>query len=83
MFPGNQILASRFSSASKFFFPYITLPNQSGNLYQALAANPENGSNFIVRVDQQLTSTQKLYVRWIRVGDGQTNHASGGGEMNG
>jgi hypothetical protein len=72
-FPDNQIPASRFSGASKFFFPYITVPNQPGNLYQALASNPDNGTNFMVRLDQQLTSTQKLYVRWIRVADGQIN----------
>lgn len=72
-FPGNQIPVSRFSNASKFFFPYLVLPNSPGNLFRSLASNPEDGSNWITRVDQQLTQRQKLYVRWIRVGDGQVN----------
>ena len=72
-FLGNQIPVERFSNASKFFFPYIQMPNSPGNAFRALASNPEDGSNFILRLDQQLTSRQKLYVRWIRVGDGQIN----------
>lgn len=72
-FPGNQLPTDRFSPASKFFFPYLQLPNSSGNFYRALASNPEDGSNFILRLDQQITASQKLYVRWIRVGDNQIN----------
>ena len=70
-FANNQIPASRFSNASKFFFPYIPVANAPGNLFQALAGTPENGTNFIVRGDQLLTSRQKLYLRWIRVADSQ------------
>ncbi len=72
-FPGNQIPVSRFSNASKFFFPYIQTPNAPGNLFRALAPNPEDGSNFMIRGDQLITSRQKVYMRWIRVGDGQAN----------
>lgn len=72
-FPGNKIPEARFSSASKFFFPYILLPNAPGNKFQALAPQPEDGTNFLLRIDQQLTSKQKFYARWIRVGDSQTN----------
>ena len=59
--------------ASKFFFPYILLPNQPNNRFQALASQPDDGTNFMFRVDQHLTSRQKLYARWIRVGDSQTS----------
>ncbi|MEK7407228.1 MAG: carboxypeptidase regulatory-like domain-containing protein [Acidobacteriota bacterium] len=72
-FPGNGIPAERFSSASKFFFPYILLPNAPGNRFQALAPNPEDGTNFIFRLDQQISSKQKVYARWIRVGNDQVN----------
>src|SRR5581483_765073 len=72
-FAGNQIPTARFSSASKFFFPYILQPNAPGNHFQALAPQPEDGTNFMFRVDQQITSKQKAYVRWIRVADGQTS----------
>ena len=72
-FPGNKIPVARFSSASKFFLPYVLLPNASGNLFQALAANPDDGTNFTLRIDQQISSRQKFYGRWIRVGDSQLN----------
>jgi Carboxypeptidase regulatory-like domain len=72
-FPGNQIPANRFSAASKFFFPYILLPNAPNNRFQALAPQPEDGTNFMFRIDQQITAKQKAYIRWIRVADGQTN----------
>ncbi|MFB3826576.1 MAG: carboxypeptidase regulatory-like domain-containing protein [Bryobacteraceae bacterium] len=72
-FPGNKIPVERFSSASKFFFPYVLLPNAPNNRFQALAPQPEDGTNFMLRLDQQISSRQKAYVRWIRVGDGQTN----------
>lgn len=71
-FPGNQIPASRFSSASTFFLPDVLLPNASGNFFQSLAPNPENGTNFTTRVDQVINSKQKFYGRWIRVSDDQT-----------
>src|SRR4029077_738005 len=72
-FPGNKIPAYRFSAASKFLFPYILTPNSPGNLFQALAPQPDNGTNFTMRVDQVINSKQKVYARWIRVGDGQTS----------
>ena len=72
-FAGNIIPQDRFSNASKFFFPYILLPNQPNNRYQALSAQPDNGTNFVLRLDQQLTAKQKIYARWIRVGDSQLN----------
>jgi hypothetical protein len=70
-FPGNRIPVSRFSSASTFLLPYVLLPNSPGNLFQALAPNPENGTNFTIRGDQTITSKQRIFGRWIRVGDNQ------------
>ncbi len=70
-FTGNLIPESRFSNASKFFFPYILLPNSPNNRFQALAPLPDNGTNFMLRLDQQFTAKQKAYVRWIRVADEQ------------
>ena len=70
-FTGNLIPESRFSNASKFFFPYILLPNAPNNRYQALAPLHDNGANFMLRLDQQFSAKQKAYVRWIRVADEQ------------
>ena len=72
-FPDNKIPADRFSPASRFFFPYILQPNAPGNLFQALAPNPDDGTNFVLRIDQQLGMKHKIYGRWIRVADSQTN----------
>ncbi len=72
-FPGNQIPANRFDSAATFFFPYLLLPNAPGNLYRALAKTPEDGSNQIYRIDQMISSRQKIYFRYIRVGDTQVS----------
>ena len=71
-FPGNQVPVSRFSGASQFFLKDILLPNSSGNFYRALASIPEDATNFTLRVDQVLSSRQKFYGRWIRIGDGLT-----------
>ncbi len=71
-FPGNQIPVSRFSPASQDFFKYILLPNFPGNLYKALASNPEDETNVTLRMDQIITSKQKIYGRYIRVADGLT-----------
>ena len=72
-FPGNLIPTARFSSASKSFFPYILLPNAPGSRFQGLAPNPEDGTNFMLRLDQHINSKQKVYARWIRVGNQQTS----------
>ncbi len=71
-FPGNQIPVSRFSPASQYFFKYILLPNSPGNLFKALAGNPEDENNFTLRMDQTISSKQRFYARWIRVGDNLT-----------
>ena len=71
-FPNNQVPSSRFSPASQFFFKYILLPNSPGNLFKALASNPEDESNFTTRIDQMITARQRLYGRYIRIADGTT-----------
>ncbi len=72
-FPNNQIPTARFSPASQYFFKYLLLPNSPGNFYRALASIPDDGTNLTLRGDQILTSKQKIYARYIRVADGQTN----------
>ncbi len=64
-FPGNIIPQDRFSSAAKFFFPYILLPNSPGNRFRAVASNPTNIYEFIGRADHQLTDKQRIYGRYI------------------
>jgi hypothetical protein len=63
-FPGNQIPPDRISDASKFFFPYILLPNSSGNTFKAVASRPTDVDEFTVRVDQMITDKQRIYGRY-------------------
>jgi hypothetical protein len=72
-FPGNQIPETRFDPAAKFFFPYLLAPNAPGNFFQALAPTPENGTNQMYRVDHMIAARQKIYFRYIRLADDQTN----------
>ena len=73
-FPNNQIPTTMFSDASKFFFKYIQIPNQPNNRWQYLFPTPINDGNFVLRLDHTLTASQRLYARWVRIGDTQTNY---------
>jgi outer membrane receptor protein involved in Fe transport len=72
-FPGNVIPANRISPASKFLSSYVLLPNSPGNRFRAIAPALSDHDNLTFRVDQQLTATQRLYVRWLRIGQNSTN----------
>ena len=65
-FQGNRIPLDRMSSASRFFFPHLVLPNAPGNRFRALASQPTNTDDSLLRVDHQIRSDQRLWVRWIR-----------------
>jgi hypothetical protein len=66
-FPGNQIPQSQISAASKFFFPWIVLPNSPGNIYSALAPVFVNTDEFNGRVDHQITQKQRIYWRILHL----------------
>src|SRR5579871_128214 len=66
-FPGNQIPSSRFSNASKFFFPWIPMPNSPGDLFRANASTPININEFTGRVDHQITQNQRIYWRILHL----------------
>ncbi len=75
-FPNNAIPASRFSAASRYFFPQVLLPNAAGNFYRALAPVTNDNNNFMVRGDHQISPSQRLYARWVVVdlGTGTTGY---------
>lgn len=66
-FPGNVIPASRISSASKFFFPYVLLPNSPGDRFRANAATKNDTWEGTGRIDHQITDNQRIYGRWVVV----------------
>jgi hypothetical protein len=68
-FPNNQIPISRFSTASKFFFPYILLPNYSDGRYRTIASTPDDMREYTVRADHLITDRHRVSVRWIKTHD--------------
>ncbi|HEY2934750.1 MAG TPA: TonB-dependent receptor, partial [Acidobacteriota bacterium] len=82
-FPGNIIPENRFSNASKFFFPYILKPNFAPvladgtvgpkNRFRDVAPRPNDLYNYSLRLDDQITSNQRVYIRWVRLTQDQIN----------
>lgn len=63
-FANNQIPLDRFDPAIvKFMDLLIPLPNSSGGRYIYNASNTKDGSQFMGRVDSQLTGQQRLFGR--------------------
>ena len=71
-FPGNQIPQAQISSASKFFFPWILLPNSPGNFYRAQAPVTLNNDEFTGRIDHQITQNQRIYWRVLHLNTPQS-----------
>jgi len=71
-FAGNQIPADRISGASKFFFPYILLPNAPGNLFNTNAPVPTDVNEYNLRIDHQISQYQRIYWRYYHVDTPQT-----------
>ncbi len=72
-FPNNRIPVARFSTASRFFFPYILQPNSGVDRYRALAPVPNDASNFLTRIDYNLSASQRIYGRWVRLANDTGN----------
>src|SRR5262249_52254820 len=64
-FPGNIIPQVRISNASKFFFPYILLPNSPDQRFKGVASAPDDLHNYSGRIDHNLKDTQKLFFRFV------------------
>jgi hypothetical protein len=64
-FAGNRIPADRIASSSKFFFPYLLLPNSPGALFRSVAPVPEDTWEGTARLDHQITDAQRIYGRWV------------------
>ncbi len=68
-FPGNRIPQDRISPASKFFFPYILLPNSPDGRFRALAPLPDDTGDSTLRIDHHITNKQRIYGRWVKIGN--------------
>jgi hypothetical protein len=66
-FPNRQIPQARYSSASKFFLPYLIQPNTANDRFVGVYAIPDDSTNLLTRFDHQITPTQRVYGRWTRI----------------
>jgi hypothetical protein len=62
----NTMPASRIDPASAYFLPLFFSPT-SGNLYNANAVGVNKTWESTIRVDHQITSSQRLYGRYVNV----------------
>ena len=70
-FAANQIPLSRFSSASRFFLPYLLQPNAPGDRFVAQTPVPNDGNNLFTRIDHQISARHRVYGRWTFNGHDQ------------
>lgn len=66
-FPGNLIPEAQFSPASRFFFPYLLLPNSLDGRFRGVAPRPTDTTNALWRIDHQMTDRQRIYGRWVLI----------------
>ena len=66
-FPGNRIPADRISGSSRFFYPYLLMPNSPDGRFRATVANRNDTYEGTGRIDHQITDTQRIYGRWVIV----------------
>jgi hypothetical protein len=64
-FPNNRIPTERFSQASKFFFPYVLLPNSPDGRFRAEVANSNDTYEGTGRIDHIINDKQRIYGRWV------------------
>lgn len=66
-FPNNQIPDSLISPASKYFLRYILEANSSDGFFRTNASSGNDVHEGTMRVDHNVTSTQRLYGRYVTV----------------
>jgi Carboxypeptidase regulatory-like domain len=70
LFPNNVIPRSQMDPVAVNLLNYIPLPNAPGNPltgvnnFTSSSSAPLNEDTFSIRVDQKLTESQKLFMRW-------------------
>ena len=66
-FPGNVIPQNRISPVSRAILEYYSLPKTSGlpgNIYDSTLAETADYSNFTARLDQKISDSNKMFVRY-------------------
>ena len=86
-FPGNIIPAGRISPIAREYLKFYPLPNQAGdalgrNNFSSPKPRGDDFYSISARVDHQLTSSQKIFVRYSR-NDRKEYRGAWAGEQNG
>ena len=82
-FAQNRIPSNRFDPVSAKLVTYIAEPNQAGNLqgFNNLVASPNPVSDeydqFVVRIDQAITTNHKFFTRYVRGNRHEVNSDAG------
>jgi hypothetical protein len=64
-FPNNRIPSDRIAPSATFFFPYLLAPNSADGRFRAVAPRKEDSNEGTVRIDHQITNSQRIYGRWV------------------
>lgn len=80
-FPGNIIPANRINPASAYFLPWLTEAN-SGNTYRADPVAVHKTWETTVRVDHQLTDSQRIYGHYVNLRSPKDELVSPFGDVN-
>ena len=71
-FPGNKIPSGLINPASNYFLPYILEPNSPDGYFRANASSANDTWEGDVRVDHQITQSQRIYGRFVTIRQPQT-----------
>jgi hypothetical protein len=71
-FVGNKIPASMIDPASKYFLPLILEPNSADGFFRANASSSDNTWEGSMRVDHQITDSQRIYGLYVNIREPRT-----------
>ena len=75
-FPGKLIPASRLAPQATFFLPYIPLPNTALGTAVYSPNSALRREEVIARVDRQINSANRFFIRWSYVDNRETDPAA-------
>lgn len=72
-FPGNRIPTQRFSPQALAILDYIPTPNNASGTASFVPSQAIDWDQFTVRVDDQITPSNRLFARWIYIKNRETD----------
>jgi hypothetical protein len=71
-FVGNKIPASMIDPASKYFLPLFLESNSPDGFFRANASSSDNTWEGTLRIDHQITDSQRIYGRYVNIREPRT-----------